>query len=341
MSETISWSFSTDRCVRRCQRQYFLQHVAAWHNSRDPIRREAFLLKQVKTLDLWQGSVVHRGIELFVVPAFREHCPVDWDRAITGTLAMAERQFAFSAARRYREPGMSKSKAGDDYCALVEHEGDTGVSAVRYQRVLAMIEASLRNLSRMAELLAEIGRADRWWSELDLSVDYDIARINVRMDLLFFRGFGKPTIVDWKVSESLGGSDADLQTALYAWAMCRHPKWRVERATDCELIEVQLLTQDVIRHRPTEETFDRLENRIYRSVDMIQALQQGRAFDLADIEDYDLAGNPNSCTYCPQRKLCQQLALRERSSPLGTEQKVGRSRTSKKRSHADACPQLF
>lgn len=51
MSETIKWSFSADRCFRQCQRQYFLSQVAAYHSAKDPIRREAFLCKQVKTLE--------------------------------------------------------------------------------------------------------------------------------------------------------------------------------------------------------------------------------------------------------------------------------------------------
>jgi hypothetical protein len=340
VSETLKWSFSTDRCVRRCQRQYFLQHVAAWHNARDPVRREAFLLKQVKTLDLWQGSLVHRGIELFLVPAWQERRSVDWDAAIAGTLAMAQRQFAFSRARRYRETGMSKTKAEDDYCALAGHETEAGVSAGEFRGVLHAVERSFRNLAGMTELMKEIQRADRLWPELGLHVEYDVARIEVRLDLLYFRAYGQPTIIDWKVSESMGGSDADLQTALYAWAMCRHPKWRVERPEDCELVEVQLLTQDVVRHRATQEIFDRLENRIYRSVDLIQSLRLGRKYDLADVDDYDFAGNPNSCGYCPQGELCRKLAANNALETVRTEPAQTRS-TKKDRNHVEASPQLF
>lgn len=340
MSGTIKWSFSTDRCVRRCQRQYFLQHVAAWHNARDPVRREAFLLKQVKTLDLWQGSLVHRGIELFVVPALQERRTIDWEAAIAGTQAMAERQLAFSKRRGYREKEMSKAKAGDDYCALVGHETDAGVSAEQYRGVLQAVEQSFRNLAGMTELLEEIQRAERYWQELVLRMDYDIARIEVRLDLLYFRAFGQPTIIDWKVSESMGGSDADLQTTLYAWAMCRHPKWRVERPEDCELVEVQLLTQDVVRHRATREIFDRLENRIYRSATMIQSLRLGRKYDLADLDDYDFAGNPNSCSYCPQGELCRTLAANHGTGvPEAAAQTSGSAK--KDRNHGEACPQLF
>ncbi|MBW1783207.1 MAG: PD-(D/E)XK nuclease family protein [Deltaproteobacteria bacterium] len=308
MSETIKWSFSTDRCIRRCQRQYFLQHVAAWHNARDPVRREAFLLKQVKTLNLWQGSLVHRGIELFIVPALQQGRRIEWDAAIVSTEAMAKRQFAFSKARRYREKGMSKVKAKDDYCALAGHEIEAGVSPEEFQGVLHTVEQSLRNLASMTELLEEIQCVEKYWPELPLYVGYDIARIEVHIDLLYFRAFAQPTIIDWKVSRSMGGSETDLQTALYAWAMCRHPKWRVERPEDCELIEVQLLTQNVIRHQVTKDIFDRLENRIYRSLSMIQSVRLGRSYNLADLDDYDFAKNPNSCSYCPQGALCRRLA---------------------------------
>lgn len=340
MSETIKWSFSTDRCIRRCQRQYFLQHVAAWHNAHDLVRREAFLLKQVKTLDLWQGSLVHRGIERFVVPALQQGRRIDWDAAIASTLAMAERQFAFSKARRYREKGMSKAKAEDDYCALAGHEIAAGVGPEEFRRVLHTVEQSLCNLASMTELLEEIQRAKQYWPELPLYVEYDLARIEVHIDLLYFRAFGQPTIIDWKVSESMGGSEADLQTALYAWAMCRHPKWRVERPEDCELIEVQLLSQDVIRHRATQEIFDRLENRIYRSVNMIQSVRLGRSYNLADLDDYDFAENPNSCSYCPQGALCRRLADSNGLEMQRVEAEKPQ-RAKKDQSHVDAYPQLF
>lgn len=246
----------------------------------------------------------------------------------------------FNRPRRYREEGVSKAKCGDDYCALAGHETEDGVSEAQFQGVLENIETCIRNLSEMQELLDEIRGRNRYWQELVVRVNYDLARIEARIDLLFFREYGKPTILDWKVSESLGGSDADLQTALYAWALCRHPTWGVTRAEDCQLLEVQLLTQTVVRHRATEEIFDRLENRIYRSVNMIQSLRVGKKYDLLDLEDYDFATNPNNCRFCPQRRLCQHLiteSIYEES--VGLTKHKGQKRRG--RTHAEACPQLF
>jgi hypothetical protein len=338
MSDTVKWSFSTDRCFRRCQRQYFLQHVAAWHSTRDTLRKRAFLAKQVKTLELWLGSLVHRGIELYVVPAWQERRVISWEEVVAATSAMAKRQLAFSAAGKYRETGMSKSKAEDDYCALAGHETSAGVTEAEFQSVLLNIERSFANLATMSDLLDEIVKAGKLWPELTLYLNYDIARIEVRMDLLYFRGYGKPTIVDWKVSESLGGSDADLQTALYAWALCRHPTWRVTEAAECELIEVQLLNNTMIRHRAAEEVFERLENRIYRSADMIYSLQRGQKYDLSDLSNYEFAANPNSCSFCTQRSLCQELAA---DDSLADGAVVEPIRRKKERNNEPAYPQLF
>jgi len=117
--------------------------MAPWHNTRDPVRREAFLLKQVKTLELWQGSLVHRGIELYVIPQLQQNTGVDWNQVVQQTITMARRQFVFSAARRYREAGMSKTRAGDDYCALRGHETEEGVSTADFDAVVQVVRRSL------------------------------------------------------------------------------------------------------------------------------------------------------------------------------------------------------
>ena len=340
MTDTIKWSFSTDRCFRRCQRQYFLSHIAASHSAKDEVRREAFLNKQVKTLELWRGSLVHTGIEQFVVSAWQQRQPLDWQAAIEQTQALARRQLAFSSAGRYREAGMTKSKAGDDYCALVGHESEIGVSDDEFGTVLTTIATCFQNLSTMTDLLGEIQQCDKVWCELPLYLQYDAARLEVHLDLLYFRSFGSPTIIDWKVSESMGGSDADLQTGLYAWAMCQHAKWQVTEASDCELIEVQLLSGDVIRHRASPDIFDRIENRIYRSLDVIQSLRQGRAYDLADIADYDFATNPNNCAFCSQQALCQKIAEQQRQGKLQTTPVKERRKRTKEKKY-ESHPQLF
>jgi PD-(D/E)XK nuclease superfamily len=306
----LDWSFSSERCFRRCQRQYFFREIAAWHNGRDPLRREAFVLKQLKSLETWRGSVVHTAIERFVVPYWKSRQPVDWNAVIQNAKALAARQFAFSSSRRFRENGLSKSKAGDDYCALQPHENGQVVSAESLNAVTGAIEGSLTKLSQMSDLLKYIEGRPTYFTELAMSVNYNEARINGQIDLMFFRGFGQPTIIDWKCYESVGGSDADLQTALYAWLLCKHPKWNVASPENVELVEVRLGREPMaIHHRPDASKFIDLEDRIFRSVEEIRSLCGDAVYTDQILSDFAFTENPNSCAYCPFRTLCQETEV--------------------------------
>ncbi len=108
---------------------------------------------------------------------------------------------------------------------------------------------------------------------------------------------------------------------------------------DCELLEVQLLTKTVLRHRADQETFDLLEDRIYRSVNGMKALGIGEKYDLTNIDRFDFAANPNSCAFCSMQPICRKLLI-ERGLADNTEtQDLSPSR--KERAHGYAQLQLF
>ncbi|MBL8792701.1 MAG: PD-(D/E)XK nuclease family protein [Planctomycetia bacterium] len=301
---STDWSFSANRCFRRCQRQYYFREIAAWHNAKDPLRRECFLLKQLKTPEQWRGLLVHRGIELFVVPALQHGSPFAWDAAVRGTVDLARRQLAFSEKRCYREPGMTKAKAGDDYCALLPHELGEDLSPDVLAETEAVVETALRNLGALDELWGELRGRRRYWAEHPVRVSYDGASLVAQLDLLCFRSYGKPIIVDWKVSDSMGGSDARLQTALYGWAIWQSGTWGVAQPEDADLFEVQLLTPAVVRHRCDAEAVVELEDRIYRDLAEIRSLNGTGRYTEVNADDFEYARNPNSCGPCPFRGLC-------------------------------------
>ena len=301
----MKWSFSADRCFRRCQRQYFFRNIVAHHNAKKvPERREAFLLTQLKTLDLWRGLLVHTGIEAFAVPQWEAGTRIDWGRVADRTVARGRRQLAFSAARRYREDGVTKAKHTEDYCALMAHEDGGSPSPEDIENVFGEVRRAFANLASMAELLPHIEGRSKYWAECPVVVKYEDVNVEARPDLMFFRSFGKPTIIEWKTYEQASGSDAHLQAALYAWALCRSGRWKVASPEDVELIEVQLLSGQFVRHRATSATFDELEDRIYRSVQEMKSLCGDGRYESLDVSDFAHASNPNNCRACPFRPLC-------------------------------------
>ncbi len=312
---SIKWSFSTERCFRKCQRLYFFREIAASPKAKDPLRHEAYIRKQLKTVEQWRGLVVHRGIELFVVPSLKERGAVDWGKAVDGTTSLAKRQLVFSAARRYRDPGMTKTAAGDDYAALLADDMGEGMPAGDAEDATDIIRQSILWLSEMRDFWDRVPRRGQLWAELPIHVTYDGARIKVQLDLLFFQADGRPSIVDWKVYDGVSGSDGLLQTSLYAWALCRSGKWRVTNIADCELVEAQLLRGEVLCYHPTVEQSKELEDRIYRSLCEMRPLHAETKFNIRNIDEYDFAQNPNSCAYCVYRSMCREVG-REAKEPF-------------------------
>ncbi len=98
---SFQWSFSTDKLFRRCQRQFFFREIAAHHAPKEAWRREAFILKQLKTLELWRGNVIHEGIQHYVVPSLKKGDALDWNQLSQQTIQRAQAQLKFSAQKRY------------------------------------------------------------------------------------------------------------------------------------------------------------------------------------------------------------------------------------------------
>lgn len=290
---SFQWSISTDRLFRRCQRQFFFREIAASHAASD-WRREAFIVKQLKTLELWRGSVIHEGIQHYVVPALKKGVPLNWDELAERNVQRAKEQLEFSAKRRYREDGMVKGEH-DDFCALVPHENGKGVSKQEFEEVCGEIRAAYKRLSEMPALWKQLLGNQGCHAEKKFWVTFDSVRIMAQLDLLFERSLDHPTIVDWKSYEIGGDTGARLQMVLYGWVLWHAKFYSIGAPEDIQLLECQVQDGAVIEHECSQEVFDELEDHIYRSVHRIFSLCRSKKLTDAKLEDFAFTDNPNNC----------------------------------------------
>ena len=108
----------------------FFREISACHSTKEPWRREAFICKQLKTLELWRGTVIHQGIQHYLVPALKRGAPLDWGSLVRQTVDRAKRQLAFSEQRLYRKDGMGKGKEAD-FCARARALREAGAGTGR------------------------------------------------------------------------------------------------------------------------------------------------------------------------------------------------------------------
>jgi hypothetical protein len=305
---SFQWSFSTDKLFRRCQRQFFFREIAAHHAPKEEWRREAFILKQLKTLELWRGHVIHEGIQHYLVPALKKDATLDWPALAERTIQRANAQLKFSELKRYREPNLVKGEH-DDFCALIPHETGKGVSKEEFQAVCKEIRTAFQCLSGLSNLWQPLmGRQD-CSAEKQIWVEFDEVKIMVQIDFLFERSMGHPTIIDWKSYEVGGDTDARLQTVLYGWALWKSKLFDdLHNAENIELLECQVQEGAIIKHECSLELFDDLEDHLYRSLNRIFSLCRTKRLADARLQDFAFTNNPNNCEHCAFRFLCVEKA---------------------------------
>ncbi len=313
----MKWSHSAHVAMRRCQRLLAIGHIIASPTAKDPDRREAYILKQLQPLVNWQGSLVHQVLaSRFFADSILAGRPVDLVGLTAAAQDLARRQFAFSGARRYREPGMTKSAAGDAYCALLDHEHGRDIPSEQLTALHAKLACCFQNLASQHELLALIRAGSGHRAELRLTFrlgDWHLPVATATLDLVFVRPDGGLAIVDWKASEGRAG-DYARQLFVYALAVARCGLWPGVVAEAIELYEVNLLANRIRQHPVTAERLDEAEDFVYRSLVEMDALVDGCTGEDLDLSEFEVADKPTSCQHCNVGPLCVRL-LKEAGRP--------------------------
>jgi len=274
----------------------------ASHNAKDEKRKEAYILRKLQSLPAWRGSLFDKGIELFVIPALENSKLIDWEWVVQQTLELARRQFAFSKAKKYRF--VSQSAAGEEFCALLFHENGLGVSSEELKEVFEHIVRCFENLGRQTEFVDYL-RWRKWYGvQIPLSFSLDRITVAARPDLLFFRGKGQLTIVEWKTGMS---ETSDHRPQLLVYALAASRKWPDVILEGLEIYEANLMKNEIQRHHVTEQDLLEIEDFIFLSISEIKALTRGEGFSEQHLEDYEFANNSNTCQNCSFRKLCLEV----------------------------------
>jgi hypothetical protein len=228
---------------------------------------------------------------------------------------LATRQFAFSAAKRYRENGQTKSAAGDEFCALFEHEYGWSLPDTAPAQVAANARRCFERLLAQRDFMDVLVRGSQFESELTLTFHLDGATVAATFDLAFRSAAGRLTIVDWKIAAS-ESSDYSRQLLVYALVAIRSGHWPAVRADEIDLYEVNLMRGEVRTVSATEATLAEAEDLAYRGVVEMQALVESASDE--DLSGLDLAGSPRTCVYCNFGPMCISDLVQADEAPTAT-----------------------
>jgi hypothetical protein len=301
------WSVSEAKTFRRCQRQWYFKHrLASPKATKQMQKRAAYLLGSLQSVAAWRGQVVDTVVEHVVVPRLVEKRLIPLPDLLIEARSVFDRQLAFARASRAREPGMTKSKAGIAFAALliVEESGDIPEADVA--EAWADVEQALRNLHGRDTLWKKLLTARRLLSQHTIWYELCGHKIRAIPDLIVFFHREAPLIIDWKVHYA-GIRDSEFQLETYALALARSEtvdRDRQWKETDIRLAEVQLLTAQVRHYRLTLEKVPAVEDEILASISDIELCLNGKNRD--DLNPLDLPATryADNCAACGFKKLC-------------------------------------
>lgn len=308
------WSFSKSRIFSQCQRKWYYLDLVAY-SCKDPKRKEAYLLKQLQSVYAWRGSLVDNVITNQIIPKLKYGNPIKEEQIIDHSMELMEKQLAFGRERKHLLPGMTKSAAGDDYCAFYDLEYNGGLNVDQLTEASEDVRKALLNLMR-SDLIHKLKNENSYLvPQRALTCKYVDESIRAVPDLIVFHNDKPPTIIEWKV-HSFGNTEYWLQLGIYGWVLSRVKPHKdfpssnlLEDPTRFRYIEYQLLSDEQREYTLTEQDFVDIEDYIFQSIIQIKRLTKGKKFGEIDPKIFQTATSPKICMRCQFRKICWKGGL--------------------------------
>jgi hypothetical protein len=318
----MEWSYSGSKLFHSCQRRWYFHHIVANSHpqAKNRIRREAYLLSQLQSIEAWRGSIVDTVIEKEIVRPLNQVGRFSEYRVMKYAREVMEKQLKFARAFRSREKGMSKTKGGDEYAALYNLEYGLPIQEAALEQAWSDIHLALTHLMANDEIMTVLTDADYLVAQRSLYKQGEGQEKGITFkaipDLIAFYENEPPVIIDWKV-HAVGQREYWLQLGCYALALTQsepHADFTTfspnqYQPTDLRLAEAQLLLPQIRWYALTEDDVDMVEDYIEStSTDMLLSLGDEGSEIIRPLE-FSTTRYPENCQSCPFQKMCGADAL--------------------------------
>lgn len=313
----MKWSNSTVSLLRQCGRKFFFANILANYSRKDKLKRKAFELKQMQDIRMWQGSVVDKIMETKIIPAIANKQTLDFELFAEQAIDLAKRRFRFSKEKWYLDDNITKTDAGEDFCILDIHESGTTHTEEEIQIAYDNIRNSILNIPNIIMpnnktfLLNYLKNAGLLIPNITTwQVAIEDALVKPQIDLVLYSNNAKPTIIDWKVSDSWVSDYAqqlEIIGLLVYLKRLENPDKEPFGYEDIKLFEVNLFKGAVKEHAFTDSIAADTIDYINLTSSDIKLIKKEIKDDSLTIKDFDTTDNQSTCEMCNFKPLCSFL----------------------------------
>lgn len=300
LQNTFSWSKSRDEKFRECPRQYYFHHYGSWggwDRSADPRVREIYILKNLKSRQMWMGEVVHHSIEN-TLKHYQETKELPADAFLTQLTQRMRREFRESRDGRYREtPGK--------VLGLYEHEYGKGIPDEKWAEVHETARRCYTSFANIVfpQRVKPIAVEDWKLIETMQTFDFEGALIYVKIDFAYKDEKGIK-VVDWKTGRS---EDVDNEIQLDCYGLFSREYFKVPTET-IETVECNVNTGKETVRKMIEAKMDFAKHYIRNSIAAMKKTLQDPAKNVAREEGFPFTENEQTCRWCNFQKICPKWA---------------------------------
>ncbi len=302
----MRWSFSQYITFKECPRKwYFSYKLANVLSTKEPIKKEAFYLSKLQSIDAWRGNLVDKIISEKIVPSISLKSAISLDQALLNAKERFENELLFAKEKRWRNPG---AKTSDKNYAAIQNLEEINTQEL-LEQAWADVENAIINYYEMDEVRDLLESATYLKPQERLGFKPYGIYVTCMPDLILLYGDDAPLLIDWKVHK-YGVKNYRRQLALYALALVESKfskKYPMEFAgvlpTEIRLREVQLLTKNVHKYELADFDITEIKNLISTSAREMELALADNDKDFSYL-DVPVTDYPEKCQRCSFPSIC-------------------------------------
>lgn len=297
----LTWSVSRANLFRECERAYYYNYYGAWggwKESAPDSTRLLYRLKNITTMPMWAGSIVHDVIAEALRRFSFKHTPIRAGELQAEARRKLRKGWSDAVGRKWVQTPKTTN--------LHELYYGNGKSLPREQtdRIKAKIYDCLKSFAESAILKEILSIPFINWKpvdKLDSFLVEDSLKIWCAVDFAFIDPSGTLRILDWKT----GGEQADgMKTQLACYALYAASEWHMP--FDAQRVGAVFLGEGARVAEYALEPADLVEakNAILTSAAEMRARLVDVPGNVAVEEDFHPCGNERRCRRCNFLEVC-------------------------------------
>jgi len=300
LQNKLTWSASRNGTLQSCARKYYFQYYLSWggwESGCDPRVRLAYVLKNLKSRQMWAGTKVHEAVEHCLKNLMRGMSILPPEQVINITIEDMRREYMGSLKEVYKQ----KPKQ----LGLVEHHYNQDITKEQWTENADLVRKGLENFykSELFKHLRSMPIENFIEIENLTTFNFDGTDIWVSLDLCYRDG-DHIIIVDWKTGRP---SDKPAPMQLATYALYAQDKWNCS-PENLRLKEINLPHEVAHEFTFSKEETEHTRALIKGCIADTQSLLKDVAKNIPKDEDqFLLAENESSCRFCNFKEICPRF----------------------------------